>query len=265
MDFIIELNNIHNMCCLDGMAMIPDGSIDMILCDLPYGTTACYWDIKIPFEPLWAQYNRIIKKNGAILLFSAQPFTTDLINSNRKMFRYEIIWVKTLPVGFLNANKMPMRAHENILVFYKKLPTYNPIMRQKEPTVIGYLPQKRGSNIQDGKGVYGRHEGQIINVKDTGVRYPTSVINFSNKIASGCMGKTTTIHSTQKPVKLCEYLIKTYSNPDDIVLDNCMGSGSTAIAAMETGRRWIGFEKDYDIWGKAVKRIEGHTMQLNLL
>lgn len=124
------------MDCFDGMAQIDDKSIDMILCDLPYGTTQCSWDVIIPFEPLWDEYKRIIKDNGAIVLFSAQPFTTDLIESNRKMFRYEIIWKKTTPSGFLNAKKMPMRIHENILVFYKKAPTYNPQMRKSEKTIL---------------------------------------------------------------------------------------------------------------------------------
>jgi len=260
---MLETNKLYNMCCLEGMALMPDASADMVLCDLPYGATKCHWDTRVPFGPLWEQYRRVVKENGAILLFSAQPFTTDLINSNRKMFRYEIVWAKTMPTGFLNANKMPMKAHENILVFYRKQPAYNPVMREKDPNTMDSIggTAAAGSN---GKGIYGRHMERERKQNESGKRHPTDVVRYSNWNGSGCMGKNPAIHQTQKPVDLCEYLIRTYSDPGDAVLDNCMGSGTTAIAAIEAGRRWIGFEKDYEIYLKAAKRIEEHTAQLSL-
>lgn len=205
--------------CLELMKEIPDKSIDLILTDPPYGTTRCEWDKVIPFEPLWKQYKRIIKEHGAILLFSQQPFTTDLIQSNRKMFRYEIIWVKTLPAGFLNARKMPLRYHENILVFYKHLPTYNPQMRLVKRTDIGRKRLNSGKAEQ-----YNEFRNDSWKWIETGKRYPADVveyeipenledvIKFSNWNGA-LFGKTenATKHSTQKPVPLLEYLIKTYS------------------------------------------------------
>lgn len=236
--------------CLELMKDIPDKSIDLILCDLPYGITHLEWDKPIPFEPLWEQYNRIIKDNGAILLFSTQPFTTDLINSNRKMFRYEIIWEKTMPMGFLNANKMPLKAHENILIFYKHLPTYNPQKRQltqeyieKHQVNIGKTRQKTAGRAKHyNEHFYGKP------YTDTGERYPTDVIKFSNWNGSLFGNNSKAVkHSTQKPLPLIEYLIKTYSNKGDIVLDNCMGVGTTGIACKKLDRNFIGFElnKDY--------------------
>lgn len=238
--------------CLEVMKSIPDKSVDMVLCDLPYGTTACKWDNVIPFEPLWECYNRIIKDNGAILLFSAQPFTTDLICSNRKNFRYEIIWQKTQVSGFLNANKMPLRAHENILVFYKKLPTYNPIKTCVNQKNIGRARKPNLVRSQQ----YGTTMLRTIYV-ETGLRYPTDVIKFSNWNGT-LFGKNVSHvkHPTAKPVDLLEYLIKSYSNPGDTILDNCMGSGSTGVACVNTNRHFIGIELDDKYFSISKDRIE---------
>ena len=238
--------------CLEVMKSIPDKSIDMVLCDLPYGTTDCKWDVPLPLKQLWEQYDRITKKNAAILLFSAQPFTTDLICSNRKNFRYEIIWQKTQASGFLNANKMPLRAHENILVFYKNLPTYNPIKTSVNRKDIGRAKKTNLARSQQ----YGTAMMRTIWV-ETGLRYPTDVIKFSNWNGS-LFGKNFSHvkHPTAKPVDLLEYLIKSYSNPGDTILDNCMGSGSTGVACVKTNRDFIGIELDDNYFSIAKDRIE---------
>ena len=222
------------------MKNIPDKSIDMILCDLPYGTTHNKWDNVIPMEPLWKQYNRIIKDHGAIVLFSQMPFGASLIMSNPKMFRYEWIWEKNQAAGFLNAKKMPLRKHENILVFYKHLPTYNPqgLIKLDEPI------QEKGSANRNGKN-YGVADKSFIR---THTNYPTDIITFS---------KDSGYHPTQKPVDLLEYLIKTYTNEGDTVLDNCMGSGSTGVACVNTNRDFIGMELNEEYFKIACERIEG--------
>ena len=236
--------------CLEKMKKIPDKSIDMILCDLPYGVTKVKWDIVIPFEPLWERYERIIKPNGAIVLFSTQPFTTDLICSNRNMFRYEIVWEKTQKTGFYNANKMPLKGHENILVFYKSLPTYNPQKYTVKRKDVGRVRNKKTDRCV----LYGHVEAQ--DWVETGQRYPHDVIHFSNWNGA-LFGKTekATKHPTQKPVPVLEYLIKTYTNEGDTVLDNCMGSGSTGVACVNTGRDFIGIELDDNYFQIAEKRI----------
>lgn len=223
--------------CLELMKDIPDKSIDMILCDLPYGTTKNKWDSVIPFEPLWEQYNRIIKDNGAMVLFSQMPFTVDLVASNYKDFRYEWIWEKLSASGHLNANRMPMKKHENILVFYKKLPTYNPQFTEGKPYVATY--STHSSN-------YGKQKDNITTIND-GKRYPVDIIKFNNDRG---------LHPTQKPVELLEYLIKTYTNEGEIVLDNCMGSGSTCVACVNTNRHYIGFELDPQYYDIACKRLD---------
>ena len=237
--------------CLNLMRTIPDKSIDMILTDPPYGTTACNWDSVIPFAPMWEQLNRIIKDNGAILLFSAQPFTTDLICSNRKNFRYEIIWQKTQAVGFLNANKMPLRAHENILVFYKKLPTYNPIKTSVNRNDIGRVKQ---CNVMRSQQYRTMNRTTWV---ETGTRYPTDVIKFSNWNGT-LFGKNVSHvkHATAKPVDLLEYLIKTYTLENETVLDFTMGSGSTGVACVNTNRDFIGIELDDKYFSIAKDRIE---------
>ena len=223
--------------CLEVMKDIPDKSIDMILCDLPYGTTACKWDTVIPFEPLWEQYNRIIKDNGAIVLVGSEPFSSHLRLSNIKNYKYDWIWEKDNGTGFLNAKKMPLKKHENILVFYKKLPTYNPQMR------TGFKPYKckQGRHSTN----YGAYEQGHI-TESNGERYPIDIIEFK---------KDSGLHPTQKPVALLEYLIKTYTNEGDTVLDNCMGSGSTGIASKELNRNFIGIEIDEKYYKIACERI----------
>lgn len=237
--------------CLNLMRDLPEKSVDMILCDLPYGTTEIDWDKPIPFEPMWEQYERIIKENGAIVLFSAQPFTTDLIVSNRRLFRYEIIWRKTQPQGFLNANKAPLRNHENILVFYKKLPTYNPIKSKVDRTDLGRIRKVNAMRSKQYR------EMDRTTWEETGERYPTDVIDFSNWNGA-LFGKTegATKHPTQKPVPLCEYLILTYTNPGDTVLDNCMGSGTTGVACVKSGRNFIGMEISPEYFAIAESRIK---------
>lgn len=227
----------YNEDCLQGMSRIGDGTVDLVLCDLPYGTTRCPWDTVIPFEPLWEQYNRVVKHNGALIFTATQPFATDLINSNRKMFRYDLVLEKPMPVGFANSNRMPMRSHELILVFYRRLPTYNP------QGLIKLERQVIRRERTDG-GVYDRLAKQTVKQY---TNYPRSVLRFPFR------GKR--IHSTQKPLELMEYLVRTYSNEGDLVLDNCMGSGTTAVACINTGRRFVGFEMDKEIFEMARRRI----------
>jgi len=244
---MIELNKIYNEDCLEGMKRIPDKSIDMILCDLPYGTTACKWDTVIPLDKLWEQYERIIKDSGAIILMAQTPFDKVLGNSNLKLLRYEWIWIKEQGTGNLNANKMPLKQHENILVFYKKLPTYNPQFSEGKPYKI-----VREYNDNEIFGKTGTKDGYV--TKNEGKRYPTSTLYFNRELKER-------YHPTQKPVALFEYLIKTYTNEGEIVLDNCMGSGTTAIACINTNRNYIGFEIDPDYYEAALERIRIHMQQ----
>ncbi|MFI8649459.1 DNA-methyltransferase [Bacillus velezensis] len=234
----LELNSVYQMNCLEGMKLISDGSIDMILTDLPYGTTQNKWDVIIPFDQLWKEYNRIIKENGAIVLTASQPFTSALIMSNTKLFRYEWIWKKNNATGHLNAKRMPMKEHESIVVFYKKQPTYNP---------QGIIPYnkitRRGGN---GKNY---NNSNTMNYQEY-TNYPRTIQQFSYDKEK--------YHPTQKPVALFEYLIKTYTNEGDVVLDNCMGSGTTAVACENLKRNWIGFEteKEYiDIVNKRLQKL----------
>jgi len=238
------INQIHLGDCLDLMYGIEDGCVDLICADLPYGTTKNKWDVVIPFAPLWAHYNRVIKPTGIIVLTSAQPFTTDLINSNRKYFRYDMIWYKALGTGFLNSKKMPMRNHEHISVFYKKPGTYNPQM--------GFGKRKSGMRKNDRNGgCYNDfNNNRVAKYDDEGTRHPQSVIDISN----GDRTKESD-HSTQKPELFIRYLVKTYSNEGDLVLDNCIGNGTTAAACIEENRNFIGIEKDPKEFAKAIKRI----------
>lgn len=235
---MIDYDYVEQGDCLELMKKIPDGSIDMILCDLPYGTTKNKWDSVIPFELLWNQYERIIKDNGAIVLFSQPPFDKALAMSNIKLFKYEWIWEKEQGSGFLNSKKMPLKNHENILVFYKNLPIYNPQMR------TGFKPYtcKKGNHGTN----YGADKGAVT-VSD-GSRYPLDILKFNRDKEK--------LHPTQKPVVLLEYLIKTYTNEGDVVLDNCMGSGSTCVAAVNTNRHYIGFELDEKYFQIACDRLD---------
>lgn len=238
--------NLINGDCLEVMKNIPDKSIDMILCDLPYGTTRNKWDSVIDLETLWGEYRRIIKDNGAIVLFAQTPFDKILGSSNLKMLRYEWIWEKHGATGYLNAKKMPMKAHENILVFYKKLPIYNPQFTEGEPYT------SKGSNSSRLSSNYGKHE-KVISINN-GYRYPRDVLKFKHDKEK--------LHPTQKPVPLLEYLIKTYTNENMLVLDNCMGSGSTGVACVNTNRRFTGIELDENYYNIAKQRIEKQVTML---
>lgn len=232
---------LYNGDCIEVMKALPEKSVDLILTDPPFGTTQNKWDSVIPFADLWEGYERVIKDNGAIVLFGQGLFSDELACSNKKMFRYRLVWEKTKAGGFLNARRMPLQAHEDILVFYKKLPTYNPQMSEGKPYV------KKAVSNGDGKN-YGKFDrvGQI-NVNE-GTRFPRSVIKFSND-------NHNSLHPTQKPVDLLEYLIKTYTNEGDVVLDSCMGSGSTGVAALNCERRFIGIELDPNYFAIAERRI----------
>ena len=236
----LELNEIYLGDCLELMKEIDDKSIDMILCDLPYGTTQNKWDSIIPLEPLWEQYKRIIKDNGAIVLTAQTPFDKVLGASNLNMLKYEWIWRKPSGTGHLNAKKMPMKNHENILIFYKKLPLYNPQFTAGVPYDVVYSTHSEN---------YGKQKDNIRTVNN-GFRYPLSVQEFKYDKEK--------LHPTQKPVELLEYLIKTYTNENELVLDNCMGSGSTAIASINTDRNYIGIEMDEGYYKIAKDRIEKH-------
>lgn len=228
--------------CLELMKDVPDGSVDMILADLPFGTTENHWDSVIPFAPLWEQYHRVCKPNAAVLIFGQPPFSATLMMSNMKELRYEWIYEKTNATGFLNANKMPLKAHESVFVFYQKLPTYNPQFTDGSP--YRRSQGSMGSNNYQG---FVRRKNQQYD----GKRYPRDVIRVSNGWGV-CKG----FHSTQKPVALLEYLIRTYTNEGETVLDNCMGSGSTGVACVNTGRNFIGIELDPGYFETARQRIE---------
>ena len=234
--------------CLELMKNIPDKSLDMILCDLPYGVTAKNkWDTVIPFKELWIQYERIIKDNGAIVLFGQDKFTAECMLSNKKLHRYNLIWKKVLPSGFLNANRMPLREHEDIMVFYKKLPTYNPQKVKGNPChkkgkVVGKMNDEQLKNNNYGNFKCVETEGDM--------KFPTSILEFSKPHPS------ISVHPTQKPVELLEWLVKTYTNDGEVILDNCMGSGSTGVAALNLHRKFIGIELDKKYFEIAKERIE---------
>jgi site-specific DNA-methyltransferase (adenine-specific) len=244
---------LHCGDCLEVMPEIPAGSVDMVLCDLPYGTTACKWDSVIPFEPLWAEYWRVATGLAAIVLTASQPFTTALVASQIEHFKYEWIWEKPMASGFAHAKNRPLKAHENILVFSRGVTVhasqssqrmcYNPQMSSGAP----YQKTKKRQNTESSMGERPSHP-QLIEQKSEGTRYPRSVVNISNPNGGS-------VHPTQKPVALMEYLIKTYTNEGDTVLDNCMGSGTTGVACMRTGRNFIGIERDETYFKIAQERI----------
>jgi len=235
--------------CLELMKDIPDGSVDLILCDLPYGTTACKWDTIIPFEPLWEQYERIIKDNGAVLLFASEPFASELRLSNVKNYKYDLYWVKEKPTNFMQLKRRFGKLTENICVFYKKQPTYNPKMVKHDGKLVSNKPSERNAKFRSV--VAANSPGQqILPYKDNGWRYPCDILKFNReKLGS-------TIHPTQKPVALLEYLIKTYTNEGETVLDNCMGSGSTCVACKNTNRKYIGIELDSKYFDIACERLK---------
>lgn len=243
-------NRIINADCMDILKQLPDKSIDMILCDLPYGTTACKWDIIIPFEPLWDSYERIIKDDGAIVLFGSEPFSSLLRTSNLKMFKYDWVWNKKAGLGFLDSKYRPLKSHEMISVFgkggvsngSKKIMKYNPQGLIKT--------SKKNSNSKSN--ILNSEPKKRKELNTQYKNYPKSIIEFARE--SG-------LHPTQKPVALFEYLIKTYTQPNELVLDNCSGSGTTAIASIRTGRRFICIEKDPEYWKASCKRLEDEQRQ----
>ena len=230
--------------CLELMRGIPAGSVDAIITDLPFGVTACHWDTVIPFAPLWAEWKRIIKPRGAVVLFGSQPFFTDVVASNRAWFRYEIVWEKSLATGFLNANRNPMKSHELLGVFYSNLGTYNP--QKTKGTPYSATSGTVGDVVRD------KTVGGFKTISD-GARFPRSVIRFD--------GEANTEHPTQKPVSLLEYLIRTYTNPGETVLDCTMGSGTTLVACVNTQRNGIGIELDAGYYAIAERRIAEAQMQ----
>lgn len=239
--------------CLELMKEIPDGSVDMVLCDLPYGTTACEWDVCIPFVPLWRHYKRICKKNAAIVLFGDEPFTSMLLMSNCKMYRHKWVWDKGRGSNFQNAKVAPMKCTEDILVFYRLSPTYNPQFWYSSPYETKASARRNPIAGLDG----GRLSNFCSATKsEDGKRYPLNLIRYNR---DGCR-----VHPTQKPVALLEYLIRTYSNEGETVLDNCMGSGSTGVACVQTGRSFIGMELDPGYFETAKRRIEEAHYQFKL-
>lgn len=238
---MLDLNKIYLGDCLEIMKEIDDKSIDMILCDLPYGTTQCKWDVIIPFVPLWKQYERKIKDRGAIVLFASQPFTSLLITSNLNLYKYNWVWDKVRGVGHLNAKKRPMISTEDICIFYKQHGTYNPQMRERK--------KPRKSFNKATQEVYGKSKENFVG--DTlEKKYPINLLTFSKSDQKDFL-----LHPTQKPVKLFEYLIQTYTNENDLVLDNCIGSGTTAIACINTNRNYIGIEKNEEYFNLTNSRI----------
>ena len=246
-DFI---NKIIHGDCLEVMKCIPDNSIDMVLCDLPYGTTQNKDDIPINLSLLWKEYKRIIKNNAAIILTSQFPYTAELYFSNKKMFRYDLVWNKVLSTGFLNANKMPLRVHENILVFYNHLPTYNPQFWVGKPLHSKGKSYKNKDFINQNYG-----EFYVTDDKRAGetTKYPRSILNFKKPHPS--IAK----HRTEKSLELFEYLIRTYTNIGDLVLDNCIGSGTTAVACINTKRNFIGIELDKNYCNLSRNRINEYN------
>ena len=230
----------HGDCLADdGMKTIADKSIDCIICDPPYQFTENKWDKALPLDKLFKEYDRVIKDNGAIVMFGSQPFTTDLINAYRKHFRYCLVYEKSRAANFLNAKRMPLKNYEDIVVFSKKQPTYNPQMSKGKPYT------DRGGQCH-----FVSHVGEMMKTgrdNPEGLYYPKSILKFATEQG---------LHTTQKPVALCEYLVKTYTNTGELVLDNCFGSGTTALACLNTGRRFVGWEKDDKYFDVAMKRID---------
>ena len=249
----MELNKIYNEDCLVGMKKIPDASVDCIICDLPYGTTACAWDSIIPFDLLWEQYNRIIKPKGNVVLFASGRFVFQLYNSQPNKYRYDLIWKKTKCGSPLTAKYMPLKMHEHILIFGESAAVYNPQM------TYGGTPYKKDYNHAYGiKNAHG-YGIKCVHTDNHGERHPISVQEFQQK-----WRRQDQLHPTQKPVELIRWLIRSYSNEGDTILDNCMGSGTTAIACIREKRNFIGFELNKEYYDKACKRIKLEMMQPSL-
>ena len=235
--------------CLELMKDIPNGSIDMILCDLPYGTTNCKWDVIIPFDKLWEQYERIIKLNGAIVLFGSEPFSSYLRMSNIKLYRYDWIWNKVNGGNFQLARKQPLKVHETISVFYKNMPTYNPIFTEADLAKNHKRGKEKNINIKH----VSSKELKYSDERDETKRFPISILTY-NGLGAECNSHKR-MHGSQKRLDLIEYLIKTYTNKNDLVLDNCAGSGTTAIACLNTNRQFIVMEKEQKYYDIILKRV----------
>lgn len=235
---------LYNGDCLELMKSIPDKSVDMILCDLPYGTTACKWDIIIPFEPLWEEYNRVIKDNGAIVLFGSEPFSSTLRLSNLKMYKYDWYWKKERPTNIFQVKRRPAKYCETISVFYKKQCTYNETKVANSGRTVKNNPKGSHSITT------ALNQIKVTPYEDDGTRHPCEILEFKRDV------QTCRLHPTQKPVALLEYLINTYTNENETVLDNCMGSGSTGVACINTNRNFIGIELEENYFNIAKERIE---------
>lgn len=244
--------------CIEIMPTLADNSIDCVICDLPYGTTQCKWDVLIDFDDLWREYLRVTKETAAIVLFGTEPFTSKLILSNINLYRQKLTWLKTRPTNVFNAKKQFMNWTEDIVIFYRKLPTFNPQMRT-DGQFSG--AKKQHTNTVRENGVFsrtGEKEGYV-HEPNGGLFYPKTVLEYSNvNHGKNCY------HPTQKPIALLEYLIKTYTNAGDVILDNCMGSGSTGIACKNTDREFIGIESNLDYFNIAKERIENHVVQYDM-
>lgn len=242
----VSHSTLVNADCFDVFPCIETGSIDAIICDLPYGTTNCKWDSVLPLNELWKEYKRVLKPNGVVILFGTQPFSTTIISSNIKQFRYELIWDKIRSATGLNAKRMPLKTHENMLVFYTEQPTYNPQLTNGKPfDKTKYNGQLELPNVTGG--------GIKISKKNEGTRFPISIHRYSQN-----WRRQEQMHPTQKPVELLEYLIKTYTNECDIVLDNTMGSGTTNLACLKLNRKSIGIEKEKQYYNVAVRRLSSY-------
>lgn len=241
----MELNQIYLGDCLDRMTEIEDNSVDLILTDLPYGVTNHKSDIIIPFEPLWKQYKRVLKPNGVVALFAQGIFYVDLVCSNKEWFRYDLVWDKILTTGFLNANKMPLRSHEQIAIFYNGTPTYNPQKTEGKPLHSKGTAYKTKEPVNNNYGDY-----EVLDCDTTNTeKFPKSILTFQKPHPSVAQ------HRTEKSIPLLEWLIKTYTNKGEVVLDSCCDSGTTCIACMNTKRNYIGIEKDAEIYERAKKRL----------
>ena len=249
----MEIDNIYNMDCLEGMKQIPDGTIDAVICDLPYGTTACAWDSVIPFDKLWEQYNRIAKPNAAIVLFGSEPFSSALRMSNIKEWRYDWIWHKPAGSNFMVAHRRPLKDYEIISVFYKEFGTYNPQPRKLEAHTIASVNGHKTKGIHAGD-VYRQNHFQRKGYQNDATGFPKAVISFNSRFNNKY--QKTTFHPTQKPVDLLRYLILTYSNEGDTILDATIGSGTTAVAALMEKRHFIGFETNKEYFDIAQGRID---------
>jgi DNA modification methylase len=247
----IKRNNIYLGDCLELMPMVPDKSVDAIICDLPFGYTANGWDQIIPFDKMWEQYERLIKDDGNIILFCSGMFTHKLALSNEKLYRYELIWQKSKCGSPFTAKYMPLKKHENILVFGKSAAKYNPQLTEGTPYKRNYTPNKTNNMKYGIKGV---------STDNKGTRHPGTVLDFPQQ-----WRRQDQVHPTQKPVELMEWLIKSYTNPGDLVLDNCCGSGTTCLAAYKTGRDYIGMEIEEEYYNIALDRMKEEQKYIRLL